>query len=75
MLRMIWLPTQSARNNLEKAKRGICQKRLRLLETVKIVPELQDIFQLIKDFDVVLGTGHLSPEEIFRVVEAAKKQV
>lgn len=32
--KVIWLPTQSARNNLEKQK-GVCQKRLRLLETVK----------------------------------------
>ena len=38
----------------------------------KVVPELKDVFQLIKDFDVVLGTGHISPEECFRMVEAAR---
>lgn len=47
-------------------------KAVEVIRDGKIVPELQDIFQLIKDFDVVLGTGHLSPEEIFRVVEAAR---
>ena len=30
------------------------------------------MFQLVKDFDVVLGTGHVSPEECFIVVEAAR---
>ena len=69
--KVIWLPTQSARNNLEK-KKGDLSKAVEVIRDGKIVPELQDIFQLIKDFDVVLGTGHLSPEEIFRVVEAAR---
>ena len=36
------------------------------------MPDLKIVFQLIKDFDVVLGTGHLSPDECFRVVEAAR---
>ena len=69
--KVIWLPTQSARNNLEKQK-GDLSKAVEVIRDGKIVPELQDIFQLIKDFDVVLGTGHLSPEEIFRVLEAAR---
>lgn len=30
------------------------------------------MFQLIKDHDAVLGTAHVSPEECFRVVEAAR---
>ena len=72
--KVIWLPTQSARNNLEKQK-GDLSKAVEVIRDGKIVPELQDIFQLIKDFDVVLGTGHLSPEEIFRVVEAARNAV
>ena len=38
----------------------------------KVVPELVDVFKLIRDYDVVLGTAHVSPEEAFVVVEAAK---
>ena len=38
----------------------------------KIVPELLDVFQLIKDHNAVLGTAHISPEEAFVVVEAAR---
>ena len=31
-----------------------------------------DIFQLVKDFDAVLGTAHISPKEAFIVVEEAR---
>ena len=37
-----------------------------------MVPELLDVFKLIKDHDAVLGTAHVSPEEAFVVVEAAR---
>ena len=39
----------------------------------KVVPELLDVFQLIKDHNAVLGTAHVSPEDAFIVVEAARK--
>lgn len=38
----------------------------------KAVDEMKPIFQLIKDHDAALATGHISPEEIFVVAEAAK---
>ena len=69
--KVVWLPTQSARNHL--LKNG--QKPDHCVDVIKdgaIVPELDDIFRLINDFDAVLGTAHLSPEECFRVVEAAR---
>ena len=37
-----------------------------------IVPELKTILELIRDYDAVLGTAHISPEESFAVVEAAR---
>src|SRR5699024_2743153 len=39
----------------------------------KVVKELKKILYLIKKYNVVLGTGHLSPHDIFIVVEEAKK--
>ena len=35
--------------------------------------ELETVFGLIKDHDAVLATAHVSPEEAFVVVEAARK--
>ncbi len=69
--KVIWLPTQSARNNLVKQK-GDLSNAVEVLKDGRIVPELRTVFGLIKDFDVVLGTGHISPDECFRVVEAAR---
>lgn len=69
--KVVWLPTQSARNHLSKMGKSTdgC------VDTVvngKVVPEMLDVFKLINDYDAVLGTAHISPEEAFVVVEAAR---
>lgn len=69
--KVVWLPTQSARNTKLKMNQPT-EGCVDVFKDGKPVPELKDIFQLIKDFDVVLGTGHISPEECFRMVEAAR---
>lgn len=69
--KVIWMPTQSAKNHLSKNHQNTANC-VEVLKDGHIVPELKSVFQLIKDFDAVLGTGHLSPEECFRVVEAAR---
>ena len=38
----------------------------------KVVRELREIFKIIKDYDAVLGTAYVSPEEAFVVIEAAR---
>ena len=45
---------------------------VKVTENGKIVPEMKDIFQLVKDYDAVLGTAHISPEESFIVCDAAR---
>lgn len=67
----IWLPTQSAKRHLEKMGKNP-DEGIELVKDGKVIPELMDVFKLIKDFDVALGTAHVSPEEAFTVVEAAK---
>lgn len=69
--KVIWLPTQSARNNMLKQNQDPSDC-VEVVQGGKVVPELLTIFRLVKDYDVVLGTGHVSPEECFRVVEAAR---
>lgn len=67
----IWLPTQSAKRHLEKMGQDPA-KGIELVRDGKVVPELIDVFRLIKDYNVVLGTAHVSPEEAFVVIEAAR---
>lgn len=70
--KVVWLPTQSARNHLEKNGQdtGEC---VEVVRDGKIVPELEALFSLIKDHNAVLGTAHISPKETYMVVEAARK--
>lgn len=70
--KVVWLPTQSARRHLEMMKRPT-DGAVDVVRDGKVVPELLDVFQLIKDHNAVLGTAHVSPEDVFTVVEAARK--
>ena len=67
----IWLPTQSARRHLEKMGQNPADG-IELVRDGKVIPELLDVFHLVRDYDVVLGTAHVSPKEAFTIVEAAK---
>ena len=69
--KVVWLPTQSAENHMRKMGQDTAQC-VKVTEDGKIVPELKDVFGLVKDFNAVLGTGHISPEEAPVVVEAAR---
>lgn len=67
--RMVWLPTLEAEAAMKKeGKSGgvVC------VRDGKVTAELKSVFALIRDHGAALATGHLSPTEIFIVVEAAR---
>lgn len=70
--KVVWLPTASARNHIEKLHLNP-RNVVEVVRDGKVVPELLDVFALVKEHDAVLGTAHVSPEECFVVVEAARK--
>ena len=67
----IWLPTQSAKRHLEKMGQNPLDG-IELVRDGKVITELKDVFNLIRDYDVALGTAHVSPMEAFVIVEAAR---
>ena len=69
--KVVWLPTQSARNHLLKMGKPT-KDAVDMVVDGKVVPEMLDVFKLINEHDAVLGTAHVSPEEAFVVVEAAR---
>lgn len=69
--KVVWLPTQSAKNHLEKNGQDT-SGCVEVVRDGKIVPELEDILRMIKDHNAVLGTAHISPKEAYVVVEAAR---
>jgi hypothetical protein len=39
----------------------------------QLIPEISDLLNLVKQYDMVLASGHLSPRETFALVEKAVK--
>lgn len=69
--KVVWLPTQSAKGHLEKMGQDI-SRCVEVTRDGKVLPEVKDVLRLVKEYDAVLGTGHISPEESFLVVDEAK---
>ena len=69
--KVVWLPTQSAKNHLRKMGKDPSDG-VDVVTGWKVVPQLLEVFRMVKDYDAVLGTAHVSPEECFVVVEAAR---
>jgi hypothetical protein len=74
--KVIWMPTATAANSKGKVlrSRGLDlpgEGQTVLDSKGKLLPAVKEILQIIKEYDVVLGTGHLAPEEVFVLVEEA----
>ena len=83
----IWMPSMHAAHHAEvtgaigyawgektgKKRRPI--KGITVLDSEgKIFPEVYEILNLIAEADIILGSGHLSVEEVFELVKAARKE-
>jgi hypothetical protein len=75
--RVIWMPTFSAANSRAKVANTLGihlpGEGITILQEGKLIPEVTDILHIIKDYDIILASGHLSPREIFALVEEAKQ--
>jgi hypothetical protein len=81
--KIIWLPTLSATNHIERTKtkvtgnlgamsQGFAPLPVPVLgDDGAVRPELTEILRLIAEADIILATGHLSVPEIKAVVDAA----
>lgn len=75
--KIIYMPTFFALNSLKKVSVTLGLKLkgepLTVLDSSgKLLPQVKEILQIIKDNDLVLATGHISPREIFALVQEAK---
>ncbi|SDF60982.1 DUF6282 family protein [Sporomusa acidovorans] len=68
--KIVWLPTlfSERQRTVEGKADGV-----RTVINGKVVPELNEVLKLIAQENIILGTGHLTPQEIFIVVDAACK--
>lgn len=68
--KVVWLPTTgSANHHKAYGKTGGIDC---LDEQGKVVKPIEEIMKIIKEYDGVLGTGHISGKEIFAIVEKAR---
>lgn len=60
---------------LEMRAAGINTPTINILdENGRLRPEVYDVLDIIKKYDVILATGHLSHEEAFKLVSAASER-
>ncbi len=75
--KVVWMPTMTSANSRAKMNRTLGRtlegEGLFILDTrSELVPEVGRILSLVKEYDMVLASGHLSPVETFALVEAAR---
>ncbi len=75
--KVIWMPTLSAANSVNVYRKmgiPVSEDGISLLdEGGQLRPEVGKILEIIKKYDIILATGHISPAECFAVVEEARK--
>ncbi len=74
--RVVWMPTSSSANSRAKMStklgHALGGEGFSILNSKgKLVPDIGRILALIKEYDMVLASGHLSPAETFALVDEA----
>lgn len=85
--RIIWMPTFSSQIHQEhfaKKKTAFFSSEKPLTHPLqgleiwdehhRVFPEVHEILALIAEADIILATGHLSPDEVIALVDAAREQ-
>jgi len=69
--KVVWLPTFSS--VCDRPKLGLPGPGIALLdEAGRLVPPVQEILRLVRDYDAVVATGHIDLPEQFAVADAAR---
>lgn len=67
--KVVWFPTRDAAHHLKTM--GKAGEGLTVLQEGQLSEAAQQVLQLIADHDLVLATGHLSPQEVRALVQEA----
>ena len=69
--RVVWMPTYSAQ--ADRQHKGLSGGIFLLDDNGKLLPEVYAILEVVKAYDMVLATGHVSTLECMALVSEAKK--
>ena len=71
--KVIWMPTLSSHFHQERIKSD--RPGIYIIDAKgRVVPPALKILDVIREYDVVLATGHLSPEEILVLLDETQKR-
>jgi hypothetical protein len=76
--KIIWMPTFSSSNSKPVVEKVLGFKlpgseQVILDSSGKLKAEAKEIFQIAKEFNIVLASGHISPKETFALAEEAQR--
>ncbi len=71
--KVVWMPTFTSANDM--IKRGLTEEGITILDGEgKLLPVVEEILDIIKSYQMVLATGHLSVSESFTLVDEAVRK-
>ena len=76
--KVVWLPTFTAKNSVQKIASSLGltlkTKGISVLgDDGKLLPQTRDVLAMIKYYDMVIASGHVSPAEIFAVMDECER--
>ncbi|MFC1989373.1 DUF6282 family protein [Chloroflexota bacterium] len=71
--KVVWMPTLTSAN--DKKKKGLPEPGITIFdEEGKLLPVVGEILDIVKEYKMVLATGHVSAPEAFALVDEAGKK-
>lgn len=72
--KMIWMPTTDSGGHIDRTygKKNYDKNALYVAKNGRIVPEVEEILNIIAENKIAVSCGHISIEEMFVVIDSAK---
>lgn len=70
--KVVWFPTHDSEQEVLYNKET--RPYVRVSKDGVLLPEVLEVLDLIKQYDLTLATGHVSPKEMLQIVSEAKKR-
>lgn len=67
--KIVWMPTHDSEHEVRFLKQA--RPFVRVSKDGKLLPQVYEVLDLIKHYDLTLATGHVEPAEMLQIVEAA----
>jgi hypothetical protein len=70
--RVVWFPTHDSQH--EVSVQEATRPYVRVSENGELLPQVFEILDLIASYDLTLATGHVTPDEMLKIVAEARKR-